>query len=180
MLIFKGQLSGKIARTEFGTYPATHHYQCQAIAWMDEVSMIAWVNEVLALNVATAPDDVVPLLVLDSYQCHMMASVVEMIQELGVEVKHIPGGCTPLCQPVIVGFNKPFKDCMRRKWTLWMMSKGIVHGTTSQPVRCDVVNWVNNAMREMRREIEIVQNAWKKMGYEWFVKGLWRRGGWRD
>ncbi len=50
--------------------------------------MIAWVNKVLAPYIATAPDDIVPLLVLDSYQCHMMASVVQMIQELGVEVKH--------------------------------------------------------------------------------------------
>ena len=40
----------------------------------------------------------------------MMGSVVQRIQELGVEVQHIPGGCTSLCQPVNVGFNKPFKD----------------------------------------------------------------------
>ncbi len=36
-------------------------------AWMDEVSMIAWVNEVLAPYVTTALDDVVPLFILDSY-----------------------------------------------------------------------------------------------------------------
>jgi hypothetical protein len=122
MLIFKGQPGGGIAKTEFATYLATHRYQCQANTWMDEVCMIVWVNEVLAPYITTAPDDVVPLLVLDSYQCHMMALVVQIIQELGVEVKHIPGGCTPLCQPVNIGFNKPFKDCMRRQWTLWMMS----------------------------------------------------------
>jgi hypothetical protein len=137
MLIFKGQPFRRIAKTEFATSPATHRYQCQANAWMDEVCMIAWVNKVLGPYVATAPDDVVLLLILNSYLCHMMALVVQMIQELGVEVKHIPRGCTTLCQPVNVGFNKPFKDHMRRQWTLWMMSKGIVHGTTSQPVRLD-------------------------------------------
>ena len=47
----------------------------------------------------------------------MMASVVQKIQELGVEVKHIPGGCTSLCQPVDVGYNKSFKDRLRRLWT---------------------------------------------------------------
>jgi len=166
MLIFKGQPGRCIEKTEFATYPATHHYQCQANAWIDEVCMIAWVNKVLGPYVATALDDVVLLLILDSYQCHMMALVVQMIQELGVEVKHIPRGCTTLCQPINVGFNKPFKDRMRRQWTLWMMSKGIVHGTTSQPVRRNVATWVTNAMGEMRRLIEIVQNAWKKMGYE--------------
>ncbi len=44
-------------------------------AWMDEVCMIAWVNEVLVPYIAMAPDDVVPLLILNSYQCYMMALV---------------------------------------------------------------------------------------------------------
>ena len=34
-----------------------------------------------------------------------------------MEVLGIPGGYTGLCQPVDVGFNKPFKDCFRRLWT---------------------------------------------------------------
>jgi hypothetical protein len=41
MLIFKGQPGGCIAKMEFATYPVTHHYQCQANAWMGEVCMIA-------------------------------------------------------------------------------------------------------------------------------------------
>jgi hypothetical protein len=77
---------------------------------MDEEVMIAWVKDVLAPYVATAPDHVVPILILDMYRCHMMSLVVQMIQELGVEVQHIPGGCTSLCQPVDVGFNKPFNS----------------------------------------------------------------------
>jgi hypothetical protein len=49
----------------------------------------------------------------------MMALVVQKVQELRLEVKNIPGGCTSLCQPidVDVGFNKPFKDRMQRQWT---------------------------------------------------------------
>jgi hypothetical protein len=34
---------------------------------MDEHVMLAWVEEVLAPYVATAPDNIVPLLILDSY-----------------------------------------------------------------------------------------------------------------
>jgi hypothetical protein len=98
MLICNGQPGGRIAKTEFATYPATHRYQCQANVWMDELCMIAWINEVLAPYIATALDDVVPLLVLNSYQCHMMALVVQMIQELGVEVKHIPA--LPFASPL--------------------------------------------------------------------------------
>ena len=59
--------------------------------------MIAWVDDVLKPYLANALDQVFPLLILDSYRCHMMALVVTRIQELGIEVKHIPGGCTSLC-----------------------------------------------------------------------------------
>jgi hypothetical protein len=105
MIVFKGQPNGCIVMREFATYPATHFYHCQPNVWMDEVVMLVWVDEVLAPYIATAPEHVVPLLVLDSYRCHMMGSVVQKIQEIGVEVKHITGGCTSLCQPVDVGFN---------------------------------------------------------------------------
>jgi hypothetical protein len=79
---------------------------------MDEQVMLAWVEEVLAPYVTMAPEDIIPLLILDSYCCHMMTSVLYKIQELGVKVKHIPGGCTSLCQPADIGFNKPFKSCV--------------------------------------------------------------------
>ena len=51
----------------------------------------------------------------------LISSVVDAIQELGVEVEHIPGGCTCLCQPVDVGINKPFKKHIRDLWQTWMM-----------------------------------------------------------
>jgi hypothetical protein len=76
---------------------------------MDEGAMMLWVDKILKPYVQTAPDGIVPVLFLDSYHCHMMASVVQRIQDLGVEVEHIPEGCTSLCQPVDVGMNKPFK-----------------------------------------------------------------------
>jgi hypothetical protein len=63
---------------------------------MDERVMIMWVDGVLKPCIANAPQHVIPLLTLDSCCCHMMASVVTRIQELGIEVKHILGGCTLL------------------------------------------------------------------------------------
>ena len=75
----------------------------------DERVMLMWVDMVLKPYVDTDPENVVLLLFLDSYHCHMMNSVVNAIQDLGVEVDHIPGACTSLCQPVDIGINKPFK-----------------------------------------------------------------------
>jgi hypothetical protein len=137
---------------------------------MDEHVMLAWVEEVLASYVTTTPDDIVPLLILDSYLCHMMASVVYKIQELGVKVKHIPGGCTSLCQPVDVGFNKPFKSCVQKMWIKWMIAKGVQEGTTSLPTRCDIAVWVKKAMAQMKEERRIIKNAWLKTGFKWFDK----------
>jgi hypothetical protein len=175
MVIFKGKANGHIAKTEFATYPAPHRYCCQENAWMDEVVMLAWVDNILWPYVETAPDDVIPLLILDSYQFHMMGLVVQMIQVLGVEAKHIPGGCTSLCQPVDIGFNKPFKDRLRKLWLSWMISKGVIHGTTSTSTRLNVATWVNEAMKEMNRERAMVRNAWLKTEYDWYNKN---KGGW--
>jgi hypothetical protein len=75
-IIFKGKHDGRIAQTEFATYPAANHYRCQEAVWMDEQVMLAWVEKVLAPSVMMAPEDIILLLILDSYQCYMMASVV--------------------------------------------------------------------------------------------------------
>jgi hypothetical protein len=139
---------------------------------MDEVVMMAWVNGPLKAYVELAPDGIIPLLILDSYRCHMMASVVHRIQELGVEVIHIPGGCTSLCQPVDVGFNKPFKDRIRTKWTEWMIEEGLGAGTTTPPTRQQVAIWIDTVLTDMGKETTIVTNAWMKSGYEWFDWGI--------
>jgi hypothetical protein len=79
-----------------------------------------------------------------------------------------------IARSVDVGFNKPFKDRVRRQWMSWMISEGIIHETTSSPTRLDVAGWVDRAMTEMKEEVGIVRNAWSKMGYELFAKE--RRG----
>ena len=97
VVVFKGAKNGRIAQNEFGLYPPGHFYACQKNAWMDERVMLFWAEKVLKPHVESAPEHVIPLLILDSYRCHMMSSVVQAIQEMGVEVTHIPGGCTSLC-----------------------------------------------------------------------------------
>ena len=82
--VFKEKPNDRITRSEFlsGNYLTTHFCKCQEAAWMDEDVMIAWVNQVLAPYLAAAPVHVVPVLILNMYQCHMMALVVQMIQGL--------------------------------------------------------------------------------------------------
>ncbi len=55
------------------------------------------------------------------------------------------------------------------EYVMMMIAEGIVHGTTSPPTRIDVAKWVDTAMLEMKGEGQIICNAWKRHGYEWFV-----------
>lgn len=114
----------------------------------------------------TAPDGIVPLMFLDSYRCHMMGSVVQAIQDLGVEVEHIPGGCTYVCQPVDVGVNKPFKARLRNLWEAWMISDGLLTGTTKPPTRADIAEWCSEVYKGLTDSM--VRNAWRHGAYTFF------------
>ena len=166
LIVFKGKPDGRIARREFPTYPAEMLYACQENAWMDEKVMLMWVDRILQPYIMTAPDDVVPILFLDSYRCHMMASVVAAIEDLGVEVEHIPGGCTGLCQPVDIGVNKPFKDRIRHQWEMWMIAEGLIHGSTSPPSREDICRWTLEAYQSLPEQM--ILNSWLHGEYRWF------------
>jgi hypothetical protein len=50
-----------------------------------------------------------------------------------------------------------------------MIAEGVVHGTTSPPTRLDVAKWVDTAMLEMKGEVDIIRNAWKRLDFEWFL-----------
>ena len=154
LLIFKGKESdkgGKIIRRELSSYPPNAFYATQEKAWMSEPLMLLWIDKVLAPYVAGAPTGVVPLLFLDSYQVHKMASVNAAINNLGVEVVIIPPGCTGLTQPVDVGFNKPFKNNVRDHYEEWMMEAG--RDLTVPPRRIDVARWIVAVEKDITSKI---------------------------
>ena len=72
--------------------------------------MLQWVDQVLQPWSETVPDDIVPYLLLDSCKVHLMTSVTQCVESLGIEVDHIPGGCTALAQPIDVRIGKSFKN----------------------------------------------------------------------
>ena len=122
---------------------------------MDETCMIMWVdvNEVLAPHVAMAPEGSVPLLALDSYRCHMLASIMNRNPDLGVKVEHIPWGCTSLCQPLDVGINKqPLKYHIRWMWNECMIEEGIIDGNAVPPTRELIVHWTIDSWWKLSTE----------------------------
>jgi DDE superfamily endonuclease len=164
LFVFKGKPGGRIER-EFLGYIDGGIYTVQQKAWMDESIMLKWVDTVLKPYVATAPVGVEPILFLDSYRCHMMQSVVTIIQGLGVEVKHIPGGCTGLCQPIDVGIGRPLKSRVRHMWEDWMASQDL-GARTNAPSRATVASWVVTALQDLP-EI-MVKKSWRHRPFEYF------------
>jgi hypothetical protein len=113
MVVYKGTENGRIKQCKLALHDPTCIYKTQANAWMDKRVMLCWVEDVLASYISLAPPGIVPLILLDLCQCHIMALVVNVIQDLGCKVVHIPGGCTSFLQPLDVGYNKQFKTLIR-------------------------------------------------------------------
>jgi hypothetical protein len=166
MMIFNAQPNGRIER-ELSKFPNGAVYAVQKNAWMDERVMLLWVDRVLAPYVQKAPEGMRPIIFLDSYRCHMMASVVQKVQELGVEVQHIPGGCTGVCQPVDVGIGKPLKNRITNCWEKWMVeSGGLEEKKTKTPSRETLSEWIIESMNSL--DEQIVQNSWRHRGFSYF------------
>ena len=75
-----------------------------------------------------------------------MATVVNDIEDLGVEIIHIPGGCTGLCQPVDIGIGKPLKSRARQLWESWMIENGIDSAVSRPPSRMMLTEWITESV----------------------------------
>ena len=134
------------------------------------VEMKEWIIKVLPLWLADIKEQfgdehIVPLLILDAYKCHMDGNNVRMIQDLGIELLIIPGGCTYLCQPLDVGVNRSLKVSVKSQWDDWMESEGAV--TLQKPSRELIGKWVLKAWDDL--DAQTVRNSWKKTDFEWVL-----------
>ena len=135
---------------------------------MDECLMLQWVDVILKPWAKEAPENIHPLIILDSYHCHMMHQVTTAINSCGVECFHIPGGCTSLCQPVDVGINKPFKVKMQQHWEAYLLQNRNVdvRGKIPSPTREVLSEWIIDSLGSL--DVETVRNAWKCPGFSYF------------
>ena len=101
-----------------------------------------------------SPDNVVPLLVLDSNQCHMMTLVVETTQQLGLEVKHIP---------VDVGIKKALKMLVFKDLEDWMLDSSINVSVVKPPTKQLIDGWVIKAFYTI--SVDTVQHSWRHKVY---------------
>jgi len=164
-IVYKGTEGGTIHKRELPNHPSGAIYTVQKKAWFDERVMLHWVEHVLRPYVATAPVGVIPIIFLDSFKVHLLGSVANAIQNIGVQLEYIPPGCTGLVQPIDVGINKPYKSSMTKVYTSWLLNQD-----PNVPIRAakreDVSAWILQALAGITDDT--VKNAWRKSGYSYY------------
>ena len=105
------------------------------------------------------------LLVWDSFRAHLTDDVKAALKQQKIDVAVIPGGLTPVLQPLDKCLNKLFKDSIRRKYLAWMISGPFEYtpsGKKKAPTRNHVLQWVNEAWQEIT--IEMAMKSFKTCG----------------
>ena len=87
----------------------------------------------------------------------MSLLVVGSIQELGLEVEHIPSECISLCQPVDVGIIRSSKAVICKDWRDCMLDSGISISVTKPLTRTLIIEWVMGAYNSI--SVEVVKNC---------------------
>lgn len=95
-----------------------------------------------------------------------MASVQNAIAMCGVDLRHIPSGCTGEAQPIDIGINKPFKNRVRERWETWMVDEGLAAERTREPSREQMATWIVETLNGF--EVDMVRNAWRKRDMPFF------------
>ena len=111
-VVHKGTPDGTIARN-FRSEGYVN-VVCQKKAWMDEHTMLVWIEQVWKPVAEVGPPK---LLLLDHCTSHMTAKVMKRLGDLRTIVDYVPPGYTSKLQVMDVGINGPFKTYLRNAYT---------------------------------------------------------------
>ena len=105
------------------------------------------------------------LLVWDSFHAHLTDGVKELLDGRNVDVAVIPGGLTPVLQPLDKCINKPFKAKVRAQYEAWMVNGPFTYtpsGKKRAPSKEMVLRWIDRAWKEM--PVDLITRSFKSCG----------------
>ncbi|CAI7856774.1 unnamed protein product [Closterium sp. NIES-54] len=118
--------------------------RAQEKGWMDDRLVQDWTTQVLVPFLKPLRDEggrrKQALLVFDSYKGHLTEYVGQTLKMFKVTRAVIPGGCTPLVQPLDVSINRSFKCGVRHRYSTWFEEVGIGQTTRLVEVLEDVLD----------------------------------------
>ena len=154
-VIFKGVWSSR------DLVPESLRVSFHKKGWMDEAGVKEWIRQCLPRT----PRSEQSLLVWDSFRAHLTDEVKADLNRRKIDVAVIPGGLTPVLQPLDKCLNKPFKDNVWRKYFPWMI-RGLFDYTPAAkkkvPSKNLVLRWLHEAWREI--SVEMVAKSFKTCG----------------
>ena len=105
------------------------------------------------------------LLVYDVFEGHVTKSMKAPFARENTKLAVIPGGLTPILQPLDDALNKPFKDGVRKRWKEWI-TDGIHEFTASssqkKPSEELIISWIAAAWNDI--PAEMVESSFLKCG----------------
>ena len=125
LVIFRGSEKGKLAKNlpiQLKFLGVNVDAVFQKKAFMDESVMIDHYLESAFLKGDTPKRK---LLVWDSMRAHFTEKVKDKCKAMELDMAVIPGGYTPILQPLDVGIIKSFKGYYRNKWAAFKRSSAI-------------------------------------------------------
>lgn len=152
MVIFKGKRKLKL------NHPDNIIVRVQEKGWMNEQLMLEWIDLCLRPHTDRRPS----MLVLDSFRGHLTSEVSEAMKKTNTIPAVIPGGCTPLLQPLDVSINKPFKDQAKKLWCEYMHTIDSTDKPTKTANNQQVVDWIVRAISSI--SMEMVVKSFKVTG----------------
>ena len=96
MVIFKGNPNSTIATWELANSKFKEDIALCAhpAAYQDTQNLNQWVDDCLVPHIQQRAVGAPVILFLDKFKCHLAADFQCRMEELGVQLKHIPGSCT--------------------------------------------------------------------------------------
>ncbi|CAI7908990.1 unnamed protein product [Closterium sp. NIES-54] len=116
--------------------------RAQDKGWMDESLVQDWITQVMVPFLKPLRESTgrrrEALVVLDSYRSHLSEVVGQTMRMFWLSRAVIPGGCTPLVQPLDVSINRAFKCGVRHRYSGWFEEEGINTTTKSGELNHDI------------------------------------------
>lgn len=141
-----------------GTPTAGMSFGAQEKSWCDARECSLWISESWKLrpNNGSIITQRRSILVLDDFRCHKEDSfVADLARKANTSVVMIPGGLTPLLQPLDRMLNKQMKRLLRGKYTAYTAT-AVADNTTGElkpPGRGMVSTWCKESWATITPEM---------------------------
>lgn len=103
------------------------------------------------------------LLIMDSFRAHIKKSLLKNLKRVHkTDVAIVPGGMTPLIQPLDVAINRSIKAKFSAKWKDWMKDTQKRFQITKIKEKITyslIVNWISEIVHEI--DSELVKNSFR-------------------